>query len=140
MNQEENLKKAFQKLAHKPKAELSDNIWDQIVVREKRLIRIKLYIFSLAGFLAMAGLVPAFKALFAEFTQSGFYEYFSLVFSSGGNLFSYWKDLALSLVESLPILNIIFSFSLIFVFLLSVRYVLKQIINNSYIGKTYARI
>ena len=140
MSQEENLKKSFQRLEIEPSAGLADKIWHHIAIREKRLIRIKLWAFSLIGFLSVAGLVPVFKALLTQFTQSGFYEYFSLVFSSGSNLFSYWKELVLSLVESLPIPNIIFSFSLIFIFLLSVRYILKQIINNNYIGETYARV
>ena len=139
--QEENLKKALQKLEYEPKADLVENIWQRVVAREKRLIRIKLYAFSLVGFLSLAGLVPVFKALFSDFAQSGFYEYFSLLFSSGNNLFSYWKELVSSLAESLPVLNIIFSFSLIFVFLWSLRYVLKQIIiNNKYVGNSYVQI
>ena len=136
----ENLKKAFQKLEYEPKTNLAENIWYSIVAHEKHFIRVKLYIFSFAGFLSILGFMPVFKALFSEFTQSGFYEYFSLVFSSGSNLFSYWKELILSLTESLPVVNIIFLFSLIFIFLLSMHYVLKQIINNNYIGKTYVHI
>ena len=139
MEQEENLKKAFQNLKYEPKAELADSIWRHIIAREKYFTRVKLYAFSIIGFLSIAGLVPVFKALFTEFTQSGFYEYFSLIFSSGSNVFSYWKELALSLVESLPIMNIIFLFSLVFVLLLSARYLLKQIINSNYIGHSYAQ-
>ena len=134
------LKKAFQKIAFEPKAGLADDIWRRVVAREKRFGRIKLYIFSLIGSVSLLGLVPAFEALFNEFARSGFYEYFSLVFSSGGNLFSYWKELVLSLVESLPLTDIIFSFSLIFIFFWSLRYVLKQIINNNCIGQSYAQI
>ena len=127
---EKDLKKAFQNLIVEPKDGLVDDVWHQIVVREKRSTRIKLYLFSSAGLLSILGFIPALKALFDGFTQSGFYEYFSLVFSSGSNLFSYWKELGLSLIESLPVLNIIFTFSLVFIFLLSIRYVIKQIINQ----------
>jgi len=136
---EKDLKKAFQNMTFEPKESLGDDIWLNIIAREKRSTRVKLYIFSVVSFLSVLGLIPALEALFNQFTQSGFYEYFSLIFSSGSNLFSYWKELVLSLAESLPIMNIIFSFSLVFIFLLSLRYVLKQIINSSYIGKTYAQ-
>ena len=130
----ENLKKAFQNSVYEPRFELSRDISRNIIKHEKRIIRIKLYLFSIVGSLSLVGFIPVLKTLFDGFTQSGFYEYFSLVFSSGSNLLSYWKELALSLIESLPILNIIFLFSLVFIFLLSLRYVLKQIINNNYIG------
>jgi len=135
---EKDLKKAFQNISFEPKNDLAESIWLMVLSRERRIIRIKLYVFSSTLFLSLLGFIPVFKALFAEFTQSGFYEYFSLVFSSGNNLVSYWKELVLSLVESLPVLNIILSLSLIFIFLWSLRYVLKQIINNNYVGQAYA--
>jgi hypothetical protein len=137
---EENLKKTFEKLVYEPKVSLAENIWINIVKREKRFICVRLCVFSIVGFLSILGFIPALKSLFSEFTQSGFYEYLSIAFSSGNNLFSYWKELLSSLAESLPVVNIIFIFSLVFVFLLSIRYVLKQIINNNYIGKTYVQV
>ena len=126
----ENLSKAFKKIIYTPNPELSRIICCKIASREKRIIRIKLYVFSIIGSFSIIGFIPAIKALFTEFTQSGFYEYFSLLFSSGKNLTSYWKELSFSLAESLPVFNIIFLFSLIFIFLLSLRYVLKQIIKG----------
>jgi hypothetical protein len=78
-----------------------------------------------------------FKILINDFTQSGFYEYLSLAFSTKGLLFSYWKEFAFSLAESLPTMSIVLSLALLFIFFLSLRYVMKQIINNNRIGHAY---
>jgi hypothetical protein len=127
---EKELKKAFYKAKYEGKPDLSLNIWNSIVVRNKRITRIKLWVFSFIGFSSLVGLIPAWKVLSNDLTQSGLYEYFSLVFSSGTSIFSYWKELSLSIAESLPIISIILSLSLVFILFLSLKYVTKQIIKN----------
>jgi len=136
--EEENLKKAFQNLNQESKVDLVTSIFGQVIKREKRLARIKLVGHSLLGFLSIVGFFPVLRSLFSELTSSGFYEYFSVAFSSGSNLTFYWKELTLLLAESLPVINIVFVLVLLFVFLLSMRHVLKQIISINYIGKSYA--
>ena len=126
----ENLKKAFNNIKYQSEQDLSEKVWYSIVKHEKRISHIKLYTFSLFGILSLVGMIPAFKMLFADFSQSGFYEYFSLLFSSNGALVSSWKELAYSLAESLPTISIIFSFSILFIFFLSLRFVLKQIVRS----------
>ncbi|MFA6324864.1 MAG: hypothetical protein WCX46_01410 [Candidatus Paceibacterota bacterium] len=135
--QEENIKKAFQNLSFSPKDDLSFSILSKILKKEKRIRRIKLVGHSLLGFLSIVGFFPVFKSLFSELAKSGFYEYFSLAFSSGSNITFYWKELMLSLAESLPVVNILFSLILVFVFLLSIRYMLKQIISINHMGRSY---
>ena len=127
---EESLRKAFKRLVYEPQGDLSLSILHNVIIREKRIAKIKLYIFSFVGFLSVVGFVPAIKALLTQFTQSGFYEYLSLAFSSGSNLSLYWKELMMSLVESLPVINIILLLGIVFIFLLSVCYILKQIIKG----------
>jgi hypothetical protein len=126
----ENLKKAFNNIKYQSEQDLSEKVWHSIIKHEKRISYVKLYTFSLFGILSLVGMIPAFKMLFADFSQSGFYEYFSLLFSSNGALASSWKELAYSLAESLPTISIIFSFTILFVFFLSLRYVLKQIVKG----------
>jgi len=135
-----NLREVFSRVNLKPNAGLADNIWNSIVMREKRIAKLKLGLFSLIGMLSLVGAVPVFKTLITDFTQSGFYEYFSLLFSSGSALASSWKELIYSLAESLPIFSIILSFMVVFVFFLSLRYVLQQIIKSNYIGNSYVPI
>ena len=127
---EKELTKAFHKAKYEEKSDLALNIWYNIVVQDKRTTRLKLWAFSFVGATSLIGLVPAWKLLSGDLAQSGLYEYFSLIFSNGNSIFSYWKELILSIAESLPIMSIILSLSLVFVFFLSLKYIAKQIIKN----------
>jgi len=122
--------KAFHNAMYESDGDLAKNIWNTLAIREKRIARLKFFAFSFIGFISLIGLVPAFIALFDDFAQSGFYEYLSLIFSNNGAIVSYWKELAFSLGESLPVMSLIISFSLIFIFFLSLRYAMKQIIKG----------
>lgn len=124
---EQKLVEAFHKIKYEPDASLAENVWRTIILRNKRTAQLKLWAFAATGIASLIGLVPAFKILSNDLSQSGFYEYFSLIFSDSGSIISYWKEFILSLAESLPIASIIFTLSLIFVFFLSLRYAMKQI-------------
>lgn len=58
------------------------------------------FVVSLSGFVA-SGVYAA-----ERFSTSGFGSYLSLLFSDIGSFANIWKDLGLSLVESLPVLGI----------------------------------
>lgn len=135
--QEDKLTKIFQKVVYKTDPDLALSIWNTIITRNKRMTQIKLWSFSLVGIASFAGLIPAYKILLSELTQSGFYEYASLAFSDTSLLLSAWKELAFSLIESLPIMSIVFTLTLLFTIFLSMKYVVKQIINDNSMGKTY---
>ena len=113
METKNSLKTAFNKLSYEPKENLSLDIWTRILKRKKQAIRFRLYAFSSLGIISLFSFVPVFKALFTEFAQSGFSDYLSLAFSNGSSLVVYWKDLALSLVESLPIFDVVLSFGIV---------------------------
>jgi len=121
------LTKIFQKVKYESNINLAENVWQAIVLHDKCIVRVKLWAFSIIGFASLVGLVPAFKALSSDFVQSGFYEYFSLIFSDSGLILSYWKELFFSLAESLPTISIILTLSLLFICFLSLRYLMKQI-------------
>ena len=127
---QEKLIKIFQKAEYEPESILASTVWSAIIARDRRIIRFKLWIFSFMGFASLVGLVPVFKILLNDLAQSGFYEYFSLIFSDGGSMLAYWKELFLSLAESLPVFSIISTLSLFFIFFLSLKYLTKQIIRN----------
>lgn len=127
---EENLKNVLLQNKIAPQTGLADNIWQTIVRRQKYTARIKLLIFSLTGLLSLVGLIPALKTLLSDFAQSGFYEYLSLIFSNSGTVLTFWKELLLTLAESLPVLSIVSSFTLIFILLLSLKHIMRQIIKG----------
>ncbi|MFZ2072572.1 MAG: hypothetical protein WA101_02060 [Minisyncoccia bacterium] len=128
---EENIKKAFYKIKYAPEPNLTQHICKKIELRDKHFTNIKLYVFSFIGIISFVGLIPAFKMLISDFTQSGFYEYLSLILSSGA-LSSSWKELVYSIAESLPTVSLLLSFGSIFIFFLSLHFILKQIIKGQF--------
>lgn len=133
MDIEKDLKNAFQNAKYEEKSGLTLDIWNNLIIRNKRIALLKLWIFSIIGSFSLLGLIPASSALSVKLTQSGFYEYMSLVFSSNNSILVYWKELLLSITESLPIMDITLSLSLIFILLTSIKYTVKQIIINNYL-------
>lgn len=130
---QEKLIKVFKKATYEYDINEVNRIWHTIITRDKYNARLKLWAFSFTGLASLAGLTLTFRMLLNDLTQSGFSEYFSLIFSDSGLIISYWKELVFSLAESLPIMSTIFTLSLIFVFLLSLRYMMKQIFKEQLI-------
>src|ERR1035437_2235415 len=85
---------------------LSDDIWFAICKHQTRLNkRATLSYLSLSIF-SFVGLVLAAKDFIVEFGRSGFSQYFLSIFSDARLVTTYWKELLLSLADSLPILSI----------------------------------
>ncbi len=125
---EKELTKILIKGRFTPDPKLLLSVWNRVVEQEKRRRKIKLYVFSFVGLFSFTGFVPVFVALINNLTKSGFFDYWSVVFSNNGTIISYWKELILSLTDSLPMTNVIYTLILVSIFLLSFSFVIKQII------------
>ncbi|MDD4989276.1 MAG: hypothetical protein PHV42_02520 [Candidatus Pacebacteria bacterium] len=92
---------------------------------ENRKIKTR-FIFSVTLLVAsLGGIVEAFVQFVQHSNQSGFSQYASLLFSDNSVFFSYWKDLGLSLVESLPLVSTVLLLGVVLVFLWSGARTLK---------------
>jgi hypothetical protein len=131
---QDKLVEIFKKAKYKSSPDLVFSVLTKIDTHEKRVAKLKLRIGAFIGLASLAGLIPVFEILLDNLAHSGFYEYFSLIFSDGSLILSYWKEFAFSLAESLPTTSIIFTLFLMFISLLSFRYVLKQINQNQFIN------
>jgi len=127
---EKNLVEIFKKAKYKPEPKLALAIFSTIEKQSERMAQIKLWSLAFIGFFSLTGLIPAFQMLLSDLSHSGLYEYFSLIFSDGGSMVSYWKELSFSVAESIPTMSIIFTLSLLFVCFLSIKYFMKQISEN----------
>lgn len=127
---EPKLTKALQKIKYDADSDLPENIWQFIVLREKHFTLIKLWSFVVMGVFSFIGLIPVFTTLLSDLKRSGFYEYLSLAFSGSGSLVTYWRDFILLLGESLPIVSLIATLTLVFIFFLSLKYTMRQIIKG----------
>jgi hypothetical protein len=124
---EDKLTHIFQKARYETSPGLGMDIWRNIARRNKKAAQIKLWSFAAVTLLSLVLLIPAANTLALDFSKSGFYEYFSLIFSGGSGAIAYWRELGFSILESLPAMSIIFVLSLVFFLFLSIRQIFKQI-------------
>lgn len=90
-----------------PPKDLKRNVLLGIAKEEFR--RAKVY-FAVTATALPVSLVAVFlsgRYLMNSFYQSGFYDYLSLLFSGDSTILVYWKELAYSLVETMPIVGAI---------------------------------
>jgi len=91
----------------KPPKILRSNIISGIIREDHHRAKMYLFFFTTALSLSLAGVILSLKYLAESFYQLGFYEYISLIFSGDGTVYSYWKELFLSLIDSMPIIGMI---------------------------------
>ncbi len=123
------LNNALQRIARKePSRELFARILAQVKVEERRgVIYARIGVLGTAALLSLVALVPALRELYAEFTQSGFVQFLSLLISDAGIVAVYWQDFLISLAEALPVFGVAGVAASIFVLMLSTRYLARDI-------------
>jgi len=116
---------------------------DENILLEKIMLRIadekramatsrRVAVFSLALILSFVGLIPALKAVYFGFVNSGFIQIFSLIFSDTAIVMSLWQNFTLSLLETLPINGILAVGVLMAVFSLSLKFLSNNLKNYEY--------
>lgn len=103
-----------------------------IGIRKQELARARIVVaFALAGVSSsIVGGIFAFKYMIQGFSQSGFYSYASLLFSDPDIVLTSWKELFLSLAESLPFAGITLSLITLAFLFASIRIFTKSIKPN----------
>lgn len=86
---------------------------------QSRLWRVR--VFAATAALSIAALVPVVQSLITALNASNFGTYLSLVFSDGGLFFTFWKEIAASLIESLPVIAVAATLALVGIMLWSIR-------------------
>ena len=113
----------YQEILKEAKVEPPRGLSDSISVRvrevEHNAWHTRFVTFIATTLVSSVALVVATIRLWSDLAQSGFYQYFSLLLSDGATLSLYWKQLGLSLVESLPLLNLAILLSVLGVFIWS---------------------
>ncbi len=90
----------------KPTEELRHNILSAIRQTECRRAKFHLLVYFSVIVVSLSGVFLSLQYMSQEFYKSGFYEYLSLLFSSN-IVYTYWRELSLSLIDSMPIIGII---------------------------------
>jgi hypothetical protein len=102
-------------------------IFNRINILEKRKLKTRAYSYASLGVISFVLIFPALSYTASQFSQSGFFEYFSIVFSDISLAFSFWEDLLMSLVSTLPMFGILLSFSFVFATLVFLKKVFLEL-------------
>lgn len=92
--------------------EFPDELYDKVLQRinkERGLLAIKrrLAFFSASLIISLVAFFPAINLIRAGLAESGFIQFFNLIFSDFGIIKMYWQNFILILLESLPISGLI---------------------------------
>ncbi|MFA6407344.1 MAG: hypothetical protein WCV80_01405 [Candidatus Paceibacterota bacterium] len=119
---EREYEKLFAQVDHQlPSEGLVERIVATIAQKDKKRAQIR-FIYSTTILAAsVIAFVPAIQYLGSEATQSGFFQYISLMFSDGALLATFWKEFSFSLAESFPVFGTLATFSTGFAFLFALR-------------------
>ena len=89
-----------------PPKDLLQKIMKRIHKEERLLVLRRIFIFSATLIASLVAFVPSLKTLAANFSQSGFFNFFSLIFSDFSSVAKYWQSFGMILLESLPAISL----------------------------------
>ena len=107
---------------------LLERILKRIHREERLLVFRKVVIFSVMMVGSLVGFVPSLKMLLADFSQSGFINFFSLIFSDFTVVRTYWQSFAMILLETLPALSLVLFLGVLLILLQSIKSLTRNII------------
>jgi len=111
-----------------PPAGLFDKIMCRIEKEKKILtLRRRIIIFSFGLIGSAVAFIPAFAYARSGFVESGFYSFFSLLFSDTEIVLVYWENFAQSLLETLPVLGLAVLLDTVAVFLESLKMLIRDL-------------
>lgn len=100
--------------------------------KNKIAIKRKIAIFSVMLAISFVCLIPASRAVYSGFADSGFTSLFSLIFSDTFLIMGFWQNFVLSLLETLPLNEILITGVLSVVFLSSLKFLFNNLKNYEY--------
>ena len=106
---------------------LESKIVGRIKKEETKLARKRLVFFGLISGTSLILALPTAKMIGESFAYSGFFRYFSLIFSDGGAVFSFISDFGSLLAESFPVLESAIFLSVVFAIFWSLGETIKNI-------------
>ncbi len=112
--------------------QIPEGLFEKIMLRiraerKRMVLKRKIAGFSFVLAVSFLGLIPATKMVYSGFAESGFVQLFSLAFSDTSIVMAYWRNFALSLLESLPITGLMAIGISLFVILGSLKFLSKNI-------------
>lgn len=115
---QDNYNKLFSNLRQKSLPDgLFNSVIKQIQRRQHLMILRRKIIYSLVTVFSALAFIPTIMNLKIGLVESGFTQYFSLLFSDFNVVSAYWQSFLLTLLESLPIINLAIFLAVVLMFL-----------------------
>ncbi len=86
---------------------LLDRVLARVALAHRRRAQLHLALYGGFALCSVLLLLPALQYASTQFAASGFFSYLSLFFSDSSVAATYWRELGLSLVDSLPSIALI---------------------------------
>lgn len=102
-------------------ASLKGNILLSIRTEEKKRAKRLLVVSAVVAAGSLVAIIASLKYALMALYESSFYSYASLLFSDPDVIAQYWREFALALLESLPVVGIVLCLIAVFALLMSLR-------------------
>ncbi|MEI6042421.1 MAG: hypothetical protein WCQ00_02535 [bacterium] len=110
--------------------DLANRIIFSIDEKAKQNAKYKALGLSFVSMISFFVSIPIIAQIITSFTQSGFYNYVSIIFSDSDVAMVYWKEIVMSLAESLPIIGIASLLAVAVIFTWSILKATSVVRNN----------
>ena len=108
-----------------PPIGLFEKIINRIHKEERVLVLRRVVLFSTTLLISLVAFFPAFSMLMADFSHSGFLNFFSLAFSDSSTVMKYWQSFTMTLLEAIPALSLALFLAILLTFLQSIKSLTK---------------
>ena len=115
----------MEKFLIEPPIGLFEKIINRIHKEERVLVLRRIIIFSTTLVISLIGFFPALSLLMSGLNQSGFLNFFSLMFSDSSTIMTYWQSFAMVLLQTLPALSLALFLSVLLTLLQSIKSLTK---------------
>jgi hypothetical protein len=127
MNYNSKLGKAFKSIGESDSLDvLPSKIILQIGREQTKMNRTQAGISWTVSALSFAALFPIMINMLSQFQKSGFWNYFSLLFTDTGAVTAYWKEFLFSLAETTPVFQLSLALLSLLILFISLRFALKD--------------
>lgn len=125
----EDFKKLFSlTIPPEPPHGLFEKITNRIQKEQKMVsVRRHAFVFALSALCSAVALVPIFQITQSGMKESGFMQFFSLLFSDFGIITANWQGYILTILETIPIMKFVALLAIILVFLESLKILTRDI-------------
>lgn len=103
--------------------DLTSRIHDAIAKAHVARRRMMVFVGSTFGALSLASMVLLVRTIYTSLEASGFFSYISILFSDGS---AYWKEIGLSILDSLPVWGIAAFLAVTTAFIVSTAQVIRN--------------